>query len=87
MTELIHITPTLPPVVNGLGDYAVVLARTLRQRGVGSCFVVPGVGEAAVDGFPATRLAQREAGALAAALNDARAMNVVVHFAAYGYAH
>ncbi len=86
LNECTHIVPALPPAINGLGDYAVVLARALRGQGVASRFVVPTGVEADVDGFPVKRSGRREARALAAALDDAKAVNVVVHFSGYGYA-
>ena len=40
MTRLLQIVPRLPPAVDGLGDYAVVLAEGLQTRGVSSHFLV-----------------------------------------------
>ena len=39
LTEITHIVPALPPAVNGVGDYAMVLARALQERGA-SLFVL-----------------------------------------------
>ena len=89
---LLQIVPSLPPAVNGVGDYATLLARELRARhGVESSFVVgdpawtppPGDPE-----FPARAVPARTAGALAALLPAPKddQTTILLHYVPYGYA-
>ena len=88
---LLQIVPSLPPAVNGVGDYATLLARELRARhGVESRFVV---GDPAwnppADGaeFPARAVPTRTADALARLLPSADDPTpVLLHYVPYGYA-
>ncbi len=91
MTAITHIVPALPPAVNGLGDYAHVLARALEQNGVRSRFLVagterPNADGRAVGGFPVDRLGAPAAAALAQALERTGTATVLLHFSGYGYA-
>ena len=89
---LVQIVPSLPPAVNGVGDYATLLARELRSRhGTESTFVV---GDPAwtppADGaeFPARAVAARTADALGSLLAAAgeEPTTVLLHYVPYGYA-
>ena len=88
---LLQIVPSLPPAVNGVGDYATLLARELRARhGVESRFVV---GDPAwtppADGpeFPARAVPARTADALSRLLPPADDPTpVLLHYVPYGYA-
>jgi len=87
MSALTQLTPAIPPIVDGLGDYAVRLAEALRQRGIESKFVTPAPGNVrAIDGFAIERLTAREAAILAEELVSVGARTLLVHFSGYGYA-
>ena len=80
--RLVQIVPTLPPAVNGLGDYADLLGRALRALGVDShCLVTDPTWTG--ERRDAIRLHQRRAGDLAAALSGSD--SVVVHYVNYAY--
>ncbi|HYG61970.1 MAG TPA: glycosyltransferase family 1 protein [Thermoanaerobaculia bacterium] len=87
--NLVHIVPTLPPPEEGVGTYALALARALaRGHGISSGFVVgnpdwPGRGEA--EGFPVSRLPARSAAELVSSLTRAGTATVLVHYVNYGY--
>ena len=89
---LLQIVPSLPPAVNGVGDYATLLARELRARhGVESEFVV---GDPAwtppADGpeFPTRAVAARTADTLGSLLPTPEddSTTVLLHYVPYGYA-
>ena len=88
---LVHITPRFAPQIDGVGDYARLLANELRQTsGVQSRFIVgepsweqvskpvPAPGD-----FPAVAVSRRESGALEDAIGEADA--VLLHYVSYGY--
>jgi hypothetical protein len=90
--EIIQIVPALPPVVNGLGDHALLLARELRDRhDVNTTFIVgdPSARRAKdVDGFSIQILPGRSAPQfidLFEALSSKAAI-VLLHYVGYGYA-
>ena len=88
---LLQVVPSLPPAVNGVGDYATILARQLWERhGVESSFVVgdpawvppPGGAE-----FPTRAVPARTAGSLGEALAAVPASGtILLHYVPYGYA-
>jgi hypothetical protein len=89
---VVHIVPTLPPPDEGVGAYALALARALaRRHGIASGFVVgdpawPGRGEA--EGFPVVTLPAHGAAELVAGLagaDRAGAATVLLHYVNYGY--
>lgn len=83
---LSHIVPALPPTINGVGDYAVILAEALRKRGVvESCFITHGTGGDEL-GFPVQKLAQPTSGELLRALEASGTRIALLHFSGYGYA-
>jgi hypothetical protein len=71
---LTQIVSVLPPSLSGVGDYALCVARALRDGwSIGSRFLVcdpAWSGPPMVDGFPVERLAQRSATALCQALES-----------------
>jgi hypothetical protein len=90
--NLIQIVPGLPPLVDGIGDYSLTLARRLRDdHGIDTTFLVvsPAWSGTAVEGFPAIQLSSpTPAGlitALAACESTAGAAPVLLQFAVYGY--
>jgi len=90
--RLIHIVPQLPPALDGVGGYALALARCLRdEAGIDSHFLVAdpawkeeGATEAC---FAARRLEAREAGSLQRILEESAGQGtaVLLHYANYGY--
>src|SRR5262245_52331834 len=90
--EIIQIVPRLPPAINGLGDYAFLLARELRAtHDIHSHFIVcdPDLeSTGSLDGFPVRCVAARTASDMVDLLegmlrSDATAL---LHYVGYGYA-
>lgn len=97
MRQLIQIVAGLPPAFDGVGDYALAIARALRDRQeIKSLFVVanPGWhGPSTVEGFPAIRVARKDPVSLLLALQGIHAdagaeptTPVLFHCSMYGYA-
>jgi hypothetical protein len=91
MSELISIIPRLPPLVDGIGDYALSLAGALRQdMSIATHFIVTDpswrdTGE--VNGFEITHLPARSTVELLKALPAAAGLaKVLLHYEGYGYA-
>lgn len=85
MTALVQVVPSLPLPEEGVGSYALGLARALAERhGIESRFVVgdPAWRGPAPDGLEAAPVRERSAAALAEALG---AGPVLLHYANYGY--
>lgn len=92
--QFIQIVPGLPPRVDGIGDYALQLARRLRdEHGLSTRFLVgdPAWMGGSVEGFTATRVRQRTAEALVEAIGGIEAkagagqLQLLVQFSVYGY--
>ncbi|MBW4553883.1 MAG: glycosyltransferase family 1 protein [Aphanocapsa sp. GSE-SYN-MK-11-07L] len=92
---LITIVPRLPPLVDGVGDYAFKLARRLRQDGVETRFIVcdPDWSGAASFGtepseeFAIATLTHRSATALCQQLEAWQHQStILLHYVGYGYA-
>ena len=94
-TRLIHIAPQLPPNLNGVGDYAVVLGRRVAEQTDGrvqSAYVSAGIagGEPPHPSLDHVDLAgQPSAGALCQAVRScaegAERACVLLHYVGYGY--
>lgn len=90
--NLTAIIPRLPPVVDGIGDYALCLARLLRDNvGVTTRFIVTDpawTGADNVEGFGVTRMTSHAADELLNLLSgDSSACEqVLLHYEGYGYA-
>ncbi len=90
--SLTCIVPRLPPAFDGVGDYALNLARQLRQDfGIETHFLVgeptwEGVGE--IEGFSISVLPVRSTAAVLSSLrNDCSSpATVLLHYVGYGYA-
>lgn len=90
--HLLAIIPRLPPLVDGIGDYALSLARLLRQDiGIETHFIVtdPNWTDAGeVEGFSVTPLPVHSTAELLKVLSadGAGEATVLVHYEGYGYA-
>ncbi len=85
--RLLHLVPTLPPPLEGVGTYALALAGALaEQHGVESRFLVGDPGWRGTAEHPARAVTARGAGPLAADLAAEGGSAVLVHYANYGYA-
>lgn len=91
---LIQIVPSLPPVINGVGDYALTLAHLLRQDfGLDTQFLVGNdkwQGPEILDNFRVSKLPSRSARDLEVLLDSLRtttdSSSVLLHLSVYGYA-
>src|SRR5688572_26176134 len=87
--RLFSIIPRLAPLVDGIGDYALSLARLLRQDiGIETHFIVTDpawTGTGKIEGFEVTHLSRPSTAELINALPaDA---TVLLHYEGYGYAN
>jgi hypothetical protein len=89
---IIQIVPALPPSVNGLGDYALNLARQIRNDfAIDTCFIVADPnwqGSEYIYGFSTLRLSNRSRHALLDLLQRklSGVSKVLLHYVGYGYA-
>jgi hypothetical protein len=92
--NLIQIVPGLLPKFDGIGDYAMQIARRLRENhGITSAFIVadPSWDGGEVEGFYATKIASRSSRDLLEAVGkcersvNSESMPVLLHFSPYGY--
>jgi hypothetical protein len=92
--HLIQIVPGLPPDIDGIGDYALQLARRLRDgQGIDTIFLVcnPGWNGSHVEGFPVLRLTNQKSQSLVDAVAacyreiGSHTFAILLHFAPYGY--
>lgn len=88
--SLVHIVPALPPQIDGVGDYALHLARQLRNdHGIESRFMVCDPnwsGPARLDGFAVRRLRiANEAGVWGSLASFRDNPPVLLHYVGYGY--
>ncbi|HYX18490.1 MAG TPA: glycosyltransferase family 1 protein [Nostoc sp.] len=90
LASLISIVPRLPPAIDGVGDYALNLARQLRQDfNIQTHFVVGnptwnGAGE--IEGFIVSQVSDRSPDALLALLANNCSSPILIHYVGYGYA-
>lgn len=84
MSTVLQIVPKLPPVVDGLGDYAVLLAESLAGCGIHSHFLVGDRQRAASENMPPAQvLSDHSAAGVEQALAGQR--HVLLHFVNYAY--
>ena len=90
MLFTLQIVPKLPPAIDGLGDYALNLARKLRQNfGIETHFIVGDpqwVGENCIEGFPVSQVSTHSAQTLLTLLSNTHSATVLLHYVGYGYA-
>lgn len=86
---IIQIVPRLPPAIDGVGDYALNLARQLRKNyGINTNFVVGDYnwnGGTNIDGFPVSKMTAHSASELLSLLSE-DISTVLLHYVGYGYA-
>ncbi|MDJ0734438.1 MAG: glycosyltransferase family 1 protein [Nostocaceae cyanobacterium] len=88
---IIQIVPQLPPIASGVGDYALVLARQIRQDfGILTCFIVGDPnwsGADDIEGFPVKKIAKRSGKNLISTLAEVTPdpIPVLLHYVNYGY--
>jgi hypothetical protein len=89
---IIQIVPQMPPVANGVSDYATILARKLRQDfGISTCFIVGDpnwVGATEIDNFQVYKVEERSAKALVSVLEEIAPASpkILLQYVGYGYA-
>jgi hypothetical protein len=92
METIFQIIPALPPSINGLGDYALNLARQLRDDfAIDTCFIVADpnwLGGEDIEGFSVIKLPHRSRCALLNILqtNPYIYSKILLHYVGYGYA-
>jgi hypothetical protein len=93
--KLITIVPRIPPAIDGVGDYALSIARLLRENlGVLSQFIVADLNwpvTERVEGFEARSLSSHSTDELVDLLNllereSTEGARVLLHYEGYGYA-
>ena len=79
---VLQIVPQFPGTLDGVGDYALIVADKLRQTyGCNSIFAAPKVGsKQEADGFTAIALDSVDRGEIGVAFND-----LILHWVNYGY--
>lgn len=84
------IVPRLPPVIDGVGDYALKLALQLRKDfNIQTHFIVGDPtwnGAAEIEGFPVIQISDRTPDILLSLLSGDHSSSVLLHYVGYGYA-
>jgi hypothetical protein len=88
---ILSIVPRLPPAIDGVGDYALNLARQIRKDfNIQTHFIVGNPtwnGAAEIEGFPVSQVSDRSPDALLALLSGDRTSSILLHYVGYGYAN
>lgn len=89
MNPVLHLVPRTYPVIDGIGDYALNLARHVRaQADIPASFLIGDPewqGPEAHDGFGLKKLSARTDGDLKAPLDASATKSLIVHYVTYGY--
>jgi hypothetical protein len=89
-SNVISIVPRLPPSIDGVGDYALNLARQLRKDfNIQTRFIVGNQnwsGNTEIEGFPISQVTDRSASTLLTLLSSDPLSPVLLHYVGYGYA-
>lgn len=89
---IIQIVPTLPPAIDGLGDYALNLARQLRQEFDQETHFFVGdhnwKGNTGIEGFAVSVMPKRSGAAVLSSLRHVGSSpaTLLLHYVGYGYA-
>ncbi len=90
LSTVISIVPRLPNAIDGVGDYALNLARQLRQDfNIQTQFIVGNPewkGEVEIEGFSVNQVIDSNSEQLTALLEGDRTSPVLLHYVGYGYA-
>ncbi len=89
--QLISIVSGLPPMIDGVGDYAFNIARQLRKDfAINTDFIVGNpnwVGESEIEGFSVSKVSVRSVANLLSLLNcNDHPSTILLHYVCYGYA-
>ena len=88
LNTIIAIVPRLPPAVDGVGDYALNLARQIRKDfNINTHFIVGDPqwqGEREITGFPVTQITLRTSERLVKELTSS-SCTILLHYVGYGY--
>ena len=89
LSNVYSIVPRLPSAIDGVGDYALNLARQFRQDfNIQTHFIVGNptwYGASEIEGFPVSQVSCSSANNLVKLLSD-RTSPVLLHYVGYGYA-
>ena len=90
LSTVISIVPRLPKAIDGVGDYALNLARQLRKDfNIQTQFIVGNPewkGELEIEGFSISQVIDSNSNQLTALLECDRTSPVLLHYVGYGYA-
>ena len=91
LATVISIVPRLPPAIDGVGDYALNLARQLRKDfDIQTHFIVGNPqwqGAAEIEGFPVSQITDSSANTLLTLLSSNNSSSpILLHYVGYGYA-
>ena len=91
LATVISIVPRLPPAIDGVGDYALNLARQLRKDfNIQTHFIVGNStwqGAAEIEGFSVSQITDSSANILVNVLSNYHSSSpVLLHYVGYGYA-
>jgi hypothetical protein len=91
LATVISIVPRLPPAIDGVGDYALNLARQLRKDfNIQTHFIVGNPqwqGAAEIEGFPVSQITDSSANTLLTLLSSNNCSSpILLHYVGYGYA-
>jgi len=89
LTNVYSIVPRLPPAIDGVGDYALNLARQLRKDfNIQTHFIVGNPtwsGASEIEGFPVSKIISRSSDVLLNVLSKYPDLPILVHYVGYGY--
>ena len=87
--RVLYITTGLPPLICGVGDYSMALAKALTKEGVQGSFLVARWPRAElpeeVEGYRTVCIKNHNSETLCEALEAVAATSVLLHFSGYGY--
>ncbi|MCC5657840.1 glycosyltransferase family 1 protein [Nostoc sp. XA010] len=90
VASVISIVPRLPPAIDGVGDYALNLARQLHKDfNIQTHFIVCNrtwTGAEEIEGFPVSKISDRSPDALLNLLPTDDSSSILLHYVGYGYA-
>lgn len=90
LTNVYSIVPRLPPAIDGVGDYALNLARQLRKDfNIQTHFIVGNPtwrGASEIEGFAVSQVTDSNPNQLTSLLSGDRPCPVLLHYVGYGYA-